>query len=232
MPGWLTSEEKDAEVDILIGHFSDTHGYHHSIFEYWKEMNGIMPKPDVWVSSGDFFGNFCRNNRELDIQFQSNWFDIVCSHFFELLDGIPLLSVDGNHDFVKLADLMVAKGYPAQTITPEGLEFGDKVFSGFPEIPMMKGEWNGESTEEQLFYLVERALKANPDILVTHAPPLGVLSEQPHYGNKPLAEMLETYPHFITHAFSGHCHKDGGKQMRIWDTQFINSACTLQFVEV
>jgi len=217
---------------MLIGHFSDTHGYHHSIFSHWVEQNGPMPKPDIWLCTGDFFSNFSRGPLAAEIPYQTSWFELIFESFSSLLGGIPLLSVDGNHDFVKLGALMAGKGYPAQTITPNGLEFMGKVFAGFPEIPLMKGEWSGESTEYELFQQVEKSLISKPDILAVHAPPLNVLSEQPHYGNKSLAEMLETYPHLITDVFMGHVHKDGGKHLRKWDVNFWNNSCTLRFIEV
>lgn len=77
---------------MKVAHFSDVHGH----------INALQAIPgDVvaLVSTGDFFPNSTRGIREIEIPFQSEWFNRNKEEIFRLFRGLPVLCVDGNHDF-------------------------------------------------------------------------------------------------------------------------------------
>ena len=80
--------------------------------------------------------------------------------------------------------------------------------------------------------LVARAFEPNPDILVTHAPPGGVLDGWEGYGIPALASALFYQGHKITHHLFGHEHSCGGKMVVKGGITFSNAACHLNIIEV
>jgi Icc-related predicted phosphoesterase len=90
---------------------------------------------------------------------------------------------------------------------------------------------------EKLIYIYQQ-IPDNVDVLLTHCPPYGILdqSHRPNYhnpsgenhlGSMELKEVLaektlkKTQPRVV--AF-GHIHGDGGKQLQIDDTLYINAS--------
>jgi len=213
---------------MKIGHFSDLHGQY--------EILGKIPNeslPDVWLNTGDFFPNFVYDDRARDAERQVIWFKHKFDSIAARLRGRPLLSVDGNHDFVRLGSLMAGKGYFAKNITPEGLVFNGVKFAGFHEIPFIGGYWNGEIQQDDFGPIVDKTFEFKPDILVTHAPPSGILDAGFYSGGSTkltskLTNNTEPNPRFH---FFGHIHECSGRRIELMGTTFVNSACCVQIVE-
>lgn len=214
---------------IRIGHFSDIHG----------NLSVLMgaETPDIWVSSGDIFPNATRGRRDTEVLYQRSWFARNESVFLNALKGAPVVVVSGNHDYVDLADLLTKAGHPTVYSLDHGkpVSINGLTFSGFREVPWIAGEWEGEVQESDILVLVQRALNAHPDVLVTHTPPAGILDrvwDGTHPGSKALVSNLmygQGCPK--VHLF-GHIHDQGGQTMELRGVQFYNGACHLRYLDV
>lgn len=210
---------------MKIGHFSDLHG------ELTDFLAGTGV-PDIWICTGDFFPNITRGDRVIEHISQKRWLDTKINRLINRLGGAPIVEIGGNHDYISLGDALRKKGYPAYTVTPKGVTVKGLKFSGFREIPYIIGEWNGETHD--FSSLIEETMNSNPDVLVTHAPPSGILDGYPngaHYGISQLTNALTYAYHNIRAHFFGHMHEYAGQQEEI-GILFCNSAQRLTFVEV
>lgn len=210
---------------MKIAHVSDIHGHYSTL----DRLGGDAP--DLWVITGDFFPNKTRGHVETETRWQTNWFGYKSFSIRRRLLGAPVLLVPGNHDYANLAGLLRRDGVNAREVAPEGCTFGGLRFAGFGHIPIIAGEWNRESTTQELYDLTHRTLDCDPDVLLTHAPPDGILNGR-YPGIGPLTTALTYRPHRVTHHFFGHSHEDGGKSVEHMGITFVNSATTLQRVDL
>ena len=87
----------------------------------------------------------------------------------------------------------------------------------------MSGEWNGETYDFK--EVVDRAMLCDPDILVTHAPPAGILDDRAHGGGiSELTNYLSYREHSVKAHFFGHIHETGGRVVEKMGIKFINGA--------
>jgi hypothetical protein len=135
---------------------------------------GIAVDVEGLICTGDFFPNSTRGIREVEVEFQTAWFRDNQESIFRLFGGLPIVCVDGNHDFVSLGALLVEAGYPGLVVNVNPYEtqdfLGFKV-AGYREIPWIAGEWNGESYAPEMHGLADCALQSGCEILLTHTPP-------------------------------------------------------------
>lgn len=205
-----------------IGHFSDIHG-NISIIEKFRAENDL---PDFWISTGDFFPNLTYGIKEEEVTFQPAWFEREAKRIINLLGGRPIICVDGNHDFVSFGDSLRAHNYPAIDVY-DGVEFLGLKFAGFREIPYIYGRWVGESSDDLLRHRVDQTMAHNPDIILTHAAPAGILdygNYKDHYGIVSFYNALFYREHKVRACFFGHVHEPGGKRMNESGIEFVNSA--------
>lgn len=229
---------------MRIAHASDLHGNYKLLNRGYdssavSEQEGL---PDLWIISGDFFPNYGRGpktgykiNSVHERNFQSRWWGYKSNSIMDRLGGKPIIWVGGNHDFISLSSCLRSSKYPGQVFDlSEGpVDFGGQRFAGFREIPYIAGEWVGET--QAFSEIISKALEQDPTILVTHAPPGGILDYDPtydHCGIPALTAALTYRPHRITHHFFGHVHPDGNKTHFEMNILFINSSQTVQTVEV
>jgi Icc-related predicted phosphoesterase len=184
---------------MLIGHVSDIHGN-------LKSLLSTDVLPDLWLFTGDIFPNMTRGDAEVEVPFQNAWFAENAEAIVARLGNVPVLSVGGNHDFIDLATRLREHGVDAHTVTPTGVEILGIRFAGFREIPYIQGEWFGETHD--FTEVIGHTFASDPQVLVTHAPPAGILDED-GYGIKALTTALAYRPHGIQAHFFGHCHGHG-----------------------
>jgi Icc-related predicted phosphoesterase len=146
------------------------------------------------------------------------------------LQGRPVVFVRGNHDFIPFQPTLRKYGIDFHEIsdTCSFVDIMGKRFAGFRQIPAINGMWAGEATDAQLELCVEEALSHNPDILITHSPPYGILDSGyygQHYGISSLPIHLAYQELKITHHFFGHIHECGGQVEEQMGIKFINGAC-------
>jgi Icc-related predicted phosphoesterase len=208
---------------MRIGHFSDLHGN-------LGKLLGSSELPDVWVCSGDFFPNATRGDRSVEVSFQAAWFKREAASLITRFGGKPVIWVGGNHDYVNLAELLRENGYAAAfDATVGAVEFEGHRFAGMDSIPWIAGEWRNE--EHDLTPMVERVFAMNPTILITHAPPAGIL-DAVGYGVRPLTTALAYQPHQIVAHLFGHAHENGGQDIEEMGVRFYNGAECLRFITV
>ena len=150
------------------------------------------------------------------------------------LDGRPLISVPGNHDYVSLANLMKQSGARAYSVTPKGVKVDGVRYSGFREVPWIHGEWAGETHQDEFRGPVGEVFRSPPDILVTHAGPANIMtgSDDWHGGINTLATALSYKPHKIKAHFFGHDHDFGSQTREEMGVLFSNSATKPKIVTV
>jgi len=204
-------------------HTSDLHGRYSLMLDCAEDF-------DLWIDTGDFFPNKTRGDVAVEPMYQRKWlgWENLPGRLVEFLDGRPALTVAGNHDYTSLAHVLVAAGGDAHEVTPDGIEVAGIRFAGFREIPYIAGEWNGETQQSDFVQIVARTLDSVPVVLLTHAPPAGILDSVLTHpvGIRPLIDALCYQEHTVkTHLF-GHIHEHGGKSVVEMGVRFVNGACT------
>jgi Icc-related predicted phosphoesterase len=212
-------------MTIRIAHASDTHNQP-SIVRQVADLD-----VDVLLLTGDCMGNQGRVQRtgfgicaEREVRYQQGWFRKHAKKWASDLAGTPVITVAGNHCFISLAPWLQHYGVTVYEITDENpmVEFMGVKFAGFRQINWMEGEWPGEAHD--IHPHVEKALACDPTVLVTHAPPSGILDTEVGYGVTALTSQLFHTPHGITDHFFGHCHADGGQSVTLGGINFHNGA--------
>jgi len=206
---------------ITIAHISDTHADH-----YILEQVKFIPA-DIIVITGDILGNSGRVrgriHAELEIPYQEAWLSVFAERWAKAIGSRPVVMVCGNHDFISPSPVLSSLGVEIHELTAEN-PYADVLgirFAGFREVPWLDGEWAGEETNLNPY--IERALSCNPDVLVTHTPPAGILDGR-GYGSALLTSYLTYAQHKVKAHFFGHIHEDGGKTKTQMGIQFINGS--------
>lgn len=218
---------------MKIGHASDLHGRY--------GMLDRIDLPDVWAITGDFFPNEGRAATgrivaAAEVDHQVRWWRHKGPSVMRRLGGRPVLWVGGNHDFVSLEKMLKSSGYEgdAYDVTLGPVDIGGHRFSGFREIPYIDGEWVGESHD--LSGVVDRVVDEDPTVLLTHAPPAGILDGGPHSGHgggvSPLTTALTWRLHRVVAHLFGHIHEFGGRQVEEMGIRFVNGAEDVRLVEI
>jgi len=204
---------------VKVLHSSDLHGR-------WDDLcrNLDALDYDVWLDTGDFFPNKTRGSWHVEPEYQQHMFGWYVHYIVQHLQGRPVIIMPGNHDFTDLGKLLVAAGHPADQIFRPNLNevvtVGGLTWAGFRHIPWIAGEWNCEVEGYELVEKVQLLDKMNPqpDVLVTHAPPAGILAAGyggADYGIPPLANW-HAYKNKRTRChFFGHVHEQGGERAQI-----------------
>ena len=218
---------------MRIFHFSDVHGEID-----WLNMADLS-NVDLIVSTGDFFPNCSRGNVGKEIGFQTSWWNKNKDFVAGAFGSIPILIVNGNHDYICLAESLANVGCSATLVTPSGVNVGGIRFAGFREIPYIAGEWNGEKIEEELSRIVAETFGSDPEILVTHCPPAGILDQCGggyggrgiSVGSRSLLDALSYRNHRIRAHLFGHNHNQSGR-IEHMGIMFYNNACGWDIVEI
>jgi Icc-related predicted phosphoesterase len=216
---------------MKIAHVSDIHG-HYTILDKVKDP------PDLWCLTGDIFPYMKSSHHihwgdpSFEIPHQMRWYSYKGGSIVRRLRGKPVLLVPGNHDFADLAMFLRRDGVDAREVTPEGVEFQGVRFAGFGHIPFIEGRWNREVHTPELRELTHRTLSVgNPEVLLTHAPPGNILGGD-YPGNGPLLTALTYLPHQVRVHLFGHIHVTGGCVVEHMGIKFVNSATTVQVLEI
>lgn len=242
---------------MKILHTSDLHA---DLMEKLHNKTHLIGAFDVWVDTGDFFPNFPlikkKNghsseeiiDKRTEKKRQAEWLKEkkILEHMTKWLNGRPFVSVQGNHDFISLVDALHKFGYEnAYEISPEGFELEGFKWAGFPNIPYIGGEWNHETLPCEFDELMERIHKSQPELLIIHCPPKGILDlvkryaktgqvRRANYGIGHFTNYFSYKPHRISHVLCGHIHEQGGMKKNHEDLGvcFINGArhCVLHTI--
>lgn len=209
---------------MIIVHVSDNHSV----------LYPLPKEGDVVVHTGDFLPNASRGKREIEVPFQTEWLKLNADRIKNWIDNRPFLFSYGNHDFCpNICDILQDHGIDAHDITSTVYEFGGLKFYGFPFIPFLAGEWNGECFGDQMQREVRRIkdviLEHKVDILCAHCPIYGILDLylEEHCGNQQLADLLsygidrDKWPKAL---LCGHVHEGNG--ITDLDGMLVSNAAT------
>lgn len=217
---------------LRIAHISDTHDAPRIV----RQVADLQV--DVICLTGDILNNRGRINGggiipSLERKYQESWGRKQAKKWAADFGDTPVVYVDGNHDFIDIGKWLRHYGCTnLHHITAETpcVEVNGVRFAGFREIPWIAGEWEGEVHD--LRPAVDRAFECNPDILVTHGPPAGILDGPNGYGSAPLATALTWRAGNIKAHLFGHVHETGGTIIEEMGITFSNAANHCQVVTV
>jgi Icc-related predicted phosphoesterase len=213
---------------MRVAHASDLH----SNLLILKSID--TTKIDAFILTGDFFPNITRGNVQTEINYQTDWFKKKRETIFRALGNKPVITVDGNHDFISLGDMLSHYAYAGEVhqISEHGIiEFGGLKWAGHGYIPWIEGEWRGELRVPEMMQIVDKVWNHGyADVLVTHTAPAGILAKE--WGCNALANKLTYSDHMFTHHFFGHVHVHIPQEETVNGTKFYNSATCCQIVEI
>lgn len=212
-------------------HVSDTHGY----------FPTLPTEGKIVIHSGDLCPNKTRGHRETEVKYQSEWVKKNALTFKDWIGDRPFLFCMGNHDFTPyVCRILREVGIDAVDITSTRYVRDGVRYYGFPFIPYIEGEWNGEMFPSQMQREVDHLqeeLEKGVDILVAHAPIANILDCEgvnEHWGISHMANMFsykldeKNWPKAY---LCGHVHGNHGTTHL--DKMLIsNAATTVHLVEV
>lgn len=171
-------------------------------------------------------------------------FPSVAAALTEWLAGRPAVCVSGNHDFTDVTGPLRAAGANiinvgnVHAVTAAGL-----TFAGFREIPYVTGEWAGEvgnieddpAIEAVFTARMAAVLGQNPDVLMTHTPPAGIMDfsvgKGGSCGSKAITRALQYAPHNVKAHLFGHVHECFGVEKEM-DIIFSNAATGMRVLRL
>jgi len=207
---------------MRVLHSSDLHGVRSRSYQLFWQLAG---RYDVWIDTGDMFPNVSRGDVDREVVYQLGYVCSVVDEMVAALDGRPLISVGGNHDYISLAEAIRKAGGTAYDVSEGPVTIGGKVFAGFPPAPWLAGEWNREV--HSFSDIIAELERQRPDVLLTHSPPAGILDgtkKGEHCGITALAGFLAYGDHQITTHCFGHVHTQGQRVLRQGGICFSNAA--------
>ena len=234
---------------MKILHVSDSHG---QIPNYIRNDFDQLSNFDAIIHSGDFFDNgmFYPAHSKMfsywEEKFQMDEATKFGPALIEWVKDKPFLYCAGNHDFNRefISQMnQIAEKKNFYNLTGYDHEILGMKISGFPYINYINGYWNYEIRHSEMLkdLFLERIkiwLKNGfPDILVTHAPPFGILDglqTNGHFGLQVLRDYLDgklgnfQLPKAI---LCGHVHESNGTET--YNGVLIsNAATTFHLLEI
>ena len=233
---------------IKVLHASDLHGY------YWNKLWATPGQDfDLVLLTGDMLPNWHRGpagGKEGDKQ--KAWLlekdkPKHATHRLGMAMGafgdVPVVVVDGNHDFFCLGDFMLEQGYENVYPIKRGIvhELLGHRITGFPNINWIAGEWAHETRAPELAELCEELLAQHPTLIANHAPLSGYLDNG--YGIRAMPHLLHyRQSDWVQYYFHGHVHEHGGKttyaelggleDVDTFVVQIFNGATTVKIHEI
>lgn len=214
---------------MKVLHTSDVHGRYKWLLEQLARDDY-----DVWVDTGDMLPNPGWSSpigRMPQIQRgkQRAWWSHkqLTRRCLDALNGRPVFRVLGNHDFFDWAAPLRRQASNIHLLDfdrRDPVEYGGLTWYGISEIPYMNGNWNFETHPRALAVMLDSIPKC--DVLLSHAPPSGVLSYRDEWGIVGLENLAFRYMLF------GHIHETGGFSVTTQGKLFYNSATTSTLVEI
>jgi Icc-related predicted phosphoesterase len=214
-------------MSIKIVHISDWHGQH--MDAPWLKC--YLPWADLYLVTGDMQRNYMKYDSLYCDLHNIPWVDPIRETHYQAKDvrntkfrkflGNPnadVVIIGGNHDYVHMVNSFAGGPVteiqsPSQIVDACGLRIG-----GFRGVSRIAGDWIDEMTDDELEEQVSK-LSSEIDILITHAPPHGIMDKigdfgkGPSVGIKALGSYLQKQSYndgpLRLHCF-GHIHQQFG----------------------
>jgi Icc-related predicted phosphoesterase len=198
-----------------------------------------MLDADVIVLSGDMVFNSyaCFKQPSLEGTYQQPAFQEMLDYLDVVMPGVDVVGVRGNHDYFNYG----IQGDSWQGVNSFNL-LGYK-WASMRGVPLHTGSWNDELTEDELNVLCQQ-VPLDTEILVTHAPPYGILDDARGVPTDPMAwgnaghdnigshafrKLVESLPTLKLHMF-GHVHEQGANVQVRENVIFSNASTTANFI--
>lgn len=207
---------------MRIVHFSDWHG-----------DKCELPPGDLYICTGDMLKDYPEKigkrqlrQGKIQITMDDTWInprrqvyyqarDVRDNNYRDLLGTpeAPVVVCRGNHDFVSLAGLFDGGAVYEIGKSITTFQIGDLIVGGVRGIRYIAGEWSDEIREPDIDELFER-LPYTLDILVTHAPPYGMMDGQPNFAGRPARYGVKGLGNYMTSQFY-HQWSAGEKKLKL-----------------
>jgi Icc-related predicted phosphoesterase len=189
-------------IDVV--HVSDMHGKLRLLDAF---LDGAESQPDLFILTGDILPNFSEADRQTEEELQPAWVKGTADHFRNIFKDTPVLFQRGNHEFCWPDEIWNEHGINVFRVMRTCQTIFGLTFAGFSEINFIEGRWPGEIRNPEMTAIVDEVIGNNPDILITHAPPGGIMDGVHNsYGVVPLASQLFYRPNTIRYHLFGHTH--------------------------
>jgi Icc-related predicted phosphoesterase len=207
-----------------------------------------MLDSDLIVLTGDMVFNSyaCFSQPSLEGAYQRPAFQEMLDFLDVCFPGVDVIGVRGNHDYFN---------YGIQGDSWEGIDifeiYGYKCAS-LRGVPLHMGSWNDELVESELDALAQR-VPLDTQILITHAPPFGILDDvrdlpPEHHntvlwnidrpmptiiprniGSQAFRLLVDRLPDLQLHMF-GHVHEQGDRVEVRNNVIFSNASTTANYI--
>jgi Icc-related predicted phosphoesterase len=185
---------------------SDTHRNHRDI---------KLPEGDVLIHCGDYCLGLEKHQTAATVYDFCDWMNeqnFKCK-----------IVVSGNHDSIENRKILLKQFSVCGLVhlVDQYHEYNKIKFFGSPWITPVYGAFNAD--EEDIRKYTEKC--NNCDVLITHSPPAGILSNSRNddeTGSIAIRELSQRVKPKI-HCF-GHCHNNGGRSITMDNTTYINAA--------
>jgi Icc-related predicted phosphoesterase len=212
-------------VNVLLG--SDYHGDRHLQQSALEQL----PQVDWYVNCGDFcsWAGRLPEAEQLGCHPHGQGELETLAAFLQSVDasGTPWLFVPGNHEppapTLRLLNQQGNFRHGQIVTSPQLVTLGSFTALVVPLTPPCGWCWKlGRDAIQQL---IDTYASSSIQLVITHAPPLGVLDEggQWYRNGVPTLKPLVTVLH-PRYYFCGHMHLDGGKIVEQEGTTFANAA--------
>ena len=209
-----------------ITFISDTHTYMYD--KRYKEL--MLPEGDILCFTGDLMSSGY-NEGEL-------------IHFLKWFSKQPFtykIFIAGNHDryfedFSLLAENIISqyKSFGVIYLKNTSFDYNGVKFYGTPYQPYFCG-WAFNVPDSNKLTDIYNMIPEDTDVFLTHCPPYGILDQshrpncynptgEEHLGSKELKQVLDSREILPKIVAFGHIHGDGGKQIQIGNTIYVNGS--------
>jgi len=218
-----------------------------SASDYHGNLPIIDKACDVFICGGDKFPNSTRM-WSYDGRFQLEWAKENYFPWIKEIKADRIYSIHGNHDGILTSGDEIAQEYKMLCAQHNIilLEENDDVYRGVkfygsslsfdPNFPRTSWAF-GRRTEKELADEYAK-IPQDVDVLITHTPPYGIFDcgymkhngTIDHMGSSALRKrIMEIYPH--VHIMN-HIHEWGGYQIKLGQTLFVNTACSIVEINI
>jgi Icc-related predicted phosphoesterase len=171
----------------------------------------------------------CFSQPSLEGVYQRPAFQEMLDYIDVVLPGVDIVGVRGNHDYFN---------YGIQGDSWEGVNsfnlLGYK-WASMRGVPLHMGSWNDELGEGELDALCKQ-VPEDVEILVSHAPPYGILDDvrddavnPRNIGSQAFRLLVDRLPNLRLHMF-GHVHEQGCQVQVRKNVVFSNASCGANFI--